>query len=161
MMMMVTTRLMPKLQRTRGGSFDHVLRPQRLAVLAPENVVHNRALLRTRTLIRTTTKSILSPMDILRRSGYNLTTEKVIRTVFYPQKTAKIADRAHNDVPLQRRQRELQLRVTLLRVSKIKVQGPVDPRKKIPKILAGMKQAGSQTHSPLLRSQDREVPQQS
>ncbi|XP_077424866.1 uncharacterized protein LOC144053852 [Vanacampus margaritifer] len=71
--------------------------------------------------------------------------EKVIRTVFYPQKTAKIADRAHSDVPLQRRQRELQLRVTLLRVSKIKVHRPVDPRKKIPKILAGMKQAGSQT----------------
>ncbi|XP_077434622.1 uncharacterized protein LOC144059416 [Vanacampus margaritifer] len=100
-------------------------------------------------------------MDILRRSGYSLTTEKVIRTVFHPQKTSKIVDRAHSDVPLQRRQRELQLRVTLLRVSRIKVHQPVDPRKNIPKNLAGMKQAGSQTHSPLLRSQDREVPQQS
>ncbi|XP_077401861.1 uncharacterized protein LOC144035796 isoform X2 [Vanacampus margaritifer] len=98
-------------------------------------------------------------MDILRRSGYSLTTEKVIRTVFHPQKTSKIVDRAHSDVPLQRRQREL--RVTLLRVSRIKVHQPVDPRKNIPKNLAGMKQAGSQTHSPLLWRQDREVPQQS
>ncbi|XP_077423023.1 uncharacterized protein LOC144052639 isoform X2 [Vanacampus margaritifer] len=53
---------------------------------------------------------------------------------------------------------QLQLRVTLLRVSRIKIHQPVDPRKNIPKNLAGMKQAGSQTHSPLLRSQ---VPQQS
>ncbi|XP_077437694.1 N-acetyllactosaminide beta-1,3-N-acetylglucosaminyltransferase 2 isoform X1 [Vanacampus margaritifer] len=38
--------------------------------------------------------------------------------------------------------------VTLLRVSKIKVHRPVDPRKKIPKILAGMKQAGPFTAEP-------------
>ncbi|XP_077388991.1 uncharacterized protein LOC144026281 [Festucalex cinctus] len=82
------------------------------------------------------------------------------------QSSKEREDRAHSNVrPLVLRQRKLLLigpKVTLLTVSRTKnVHQPIHPEKMIPKILAGMKWAGSQPSSPLLQNQDQGMLQQS
>ncbi|XP_077370908.1 uncharacterized protein LOC144014646 [Festucalex cinctus] len=96
-------------------------------------------------------RTMTTTMHLHRRSGYSLVMDKT-RDLDSLSSSKECEDRAHSNVrPLFLRQRKLGPKVTLLTVS----------RTKIPKILAGMKWAGSQPSSPLLQNQDQGMLHQS